>query len=310
MARNSRLFLYGPILVIGVLLLAWRIFWNAGADEMRSAMRRAADRMTTLGVVMTYEPLEAHGFPLSLEGLTENVVFSGPRRRAKADRLSLDISMLHLDRLRLSTDRIEVTGDGEFWTLDGDMRAFVVRDTKRGWVVRADARKIGAVRGDRLWEIGEVILESGPDEGDKARIRTAMKITDARLRGTRAVVEIAEATFDIEPNPVANGDAAPPRDVLVRGATLQFDGATLKGSGVIRVLPGGDVEGVFNGCIDKPEKLAKLAGHSGALTMEEADHAARALSLASQLTASGALCAPIAMRDGAFTIAGVAFAKY
>jgi hypothetical protein len=309
--RRSRLFLYGPILFLGVMLLAWRIMWSAGADEMRETLRRAADRLAQLGVVMTYDRLETEGFPFSLKGHTENVAFSGPRRRIFAHDLNAEVSLLHFDRLKLSTDRIEIAGDGEFWTVDGDLQGLIGRDVVHGWTARTNARDIVAARGDLVWRIDAVRIESAPDENAFERIVAVMVLDNLTLVDADAKIDRIEATIGIEAaGPIDEQGAAPPRELTLRGMKMQFDGATLIGSGVVRILPGGDTEGVADACIDKPVMLAKLAAEASALDAADEAKAAAALAFASRLSKDGSLCAPVAMRDGAISIAGVPFAKY
>jgi len=131
MKRDSRWALYGPILMVGALLLAWRFAWSAGADGMRSTLRRAADRLADVGIVMTYAPLETSGFPFALRGIAEDVKFRGVRRQVDAPELKLAVTAPDFGRVEMSAQRLLISGDGAFWTVDGDLRAYLDIDPQR-----------------------------------------------------------------------------------------------------------------------------------------------------------------------------------
>lgn len=310
-ARKSRLRLYGPILFLGVLLFAWRILWNAGADEMRTTLRRAADRLVELGVMMTYEPIEPRGFPFALRGISRDVAFAGPRRRASMEWLLVNVSLLHLDRIGLMTDRLEIVGDGELWTVDGDMRGSIGRDAVHSWMTRANAKNVVAQRGEDAWRIDALSFKASPDETDPRRISATLVVDQLALRDSPAKIDRIELKIGVEPARRAQArQNEPEREISLPGILVRFNDATLTGTGVIRVFAGGEVEGAVDACIDKPEELGKLAGDTGALSPADAAKAAAALAIAARLSKDGSLCAPIAMRDGEVSIAGVVIAKY
>lgn len=310
MRRDSRWVLYGPILMIGALLLAWRFAWSAGADGMRSTLRRAADRLADVGVVMTYAPLETTGFPFALRGVAEDVQFRGVRRHIDVARLRLDVTPPTFDRVEMSTDRLMISGDGAFWTVDGDLSAFVDADAKRRWRLTSKSAGIVAMRGSTAWTAEEALLNVAPLPGKPRTLESTIAVRNVALRDTPARIDSIAANFLLAPEPDADApNANRAREIAVNAMRVQFLEATITGDGALFVAPGGSVSGVIDACIDRPAALARFARGAGVLQGREADAAEAALALAA-MAGNGRLCGPITVRDGRIGIAGVTFAKY
>jgi len=309
-----RLLRLWPVAVIALVLVVHALFWTNGAGAMRRSVEKweAAQRETGLDV--RFGRVETTGYPFVWRGVVHGADIAAPSLfHWSAEKLRIRASPFAPKRLEFSTDSAQTIDLGRrgLWRIDSDNGLIRVTGGK-AWSLEILSDKSLIERAD-----GGAAVSSEKSRFIVAPARSATGGVEAELAVEGLFVSgvaddgvsrsfgahIIEARLALVP---ASEEA--PQSLEIRRFHAEAAGAKVELSGALLIDALGYPDGALNAEIANPGAIAMLLGEIGALSPADAEQAAASLTLAA-LAGGGKITAPLVLKDGYATIAGVRIAR-
>ena len=317
----SRLWLYGPFAVVGLLFLAYFVFWRIAGNQIIAAVDEWAVEQRAQGYVVDYEQPRTKGFPFFLRVEIPDPKIKTPDGEAwRSHSLHLDALPYDLTRLIISPDGEQVFQSTTFgeWRINGDdLRASIARDNKRGWVFSVTLGGVSGFRpnDDDNFSLKSLVFDLAPESKDVDTLVLSFAAADfdGTINGEALNASTLETVLFLSETTMLSSDfpeeawRAAGGQFTINGLNAEINGATINLNGAIGLDDWLRPEGALNAQIKKPSGLKSLLQASGALSRSEANATVTALSLAA-FAQGGTINAPIKLEDGKASIAGVALA--
>lgn len=300
----SRLLLWTPFALAGVLVLVWAGIWTAGADAMKRSVEEWANKQRESGLTVVYDPPRVRGFPFYLRGSLANIeIADATRWRWRAETLFVDTLPYAVDRMVFSTrapQTLEFHDHGA-WTLNAEsIRASYESGKGRKWSFDMESGPAALTRnsGNETIRVRRFLLSAARDPDNKRRAAASLIIDGLTTRLSRGDVDVNLIEAFIE------GEQTPAGGVLnLRRIVLDAGGGKLALAGALHLDERGYPAGRLNAEIVNPATITGLLATAGALSSAEAEQAGAALTLAA-IAGGGVLRAPVLLENGAAHIAG------
>ena len=307
-SQPSRFFLWAPFVIAALLVIAYYFVWREGAQTMRRAVDAWAEDQRAAGLIVSYDKVNASGFPFFLRGAAANAVIGDAAHwRWSAERLTIDTLPYALDRLVFSATNPQTLDLGEHgvWSLRSDNgRASIEDDNSRDWLVNVESGPGSVKRADGAVSLSaeKFLLSVAPEATDRQLIQASLIVEkfSAKLSGSAIDAPRIEAFVEI-----AETAAGPALNF--RRIAIDAEGAQILLTGDIRLDDAGRPEGALEADIANPSGLAMLLQKLGALSPQEAEQASAALTLTA-IAGGGKIRGPVALKNGEARIAGVKIA--
>lgn len=319
--RNPRPWLlYGPLLAGAFLFLLYAVLWGQGAGQMRRSIERWADDQRAAGVEVRYDGLATRGFPFFLRGAVSNVTIGEDSDwRWRAPLLFIDTGLFAPDRLVFSArdgHEIDAAGLGRWRIAAPDGRASIESDKARLWIVDVEsgAGRIARVDGAESLSAERFLMTIAPAADDHETIEMSLAVADLVARNATSSIDAPSveamiavrrlSAFDLGPQAWRMAGGA----VELRRVVIEAEGSKLTLSGEITIDEEGRPAGVLNAEAVNPGALALALGEAGGLSKKDAEAMAATLTLAA-ITSGGKLKAPLVLKNGVASLAGVRLAE-
>lgn len=315
----SRWWLYGPLIAGAVIFALYAALWLEGAQQMRRSIAMWADDQRAAGLEVRYDAVKTEGFPFFLRGAVNDVsIGDGGAWRWRAPKLFIDALPLAPDRLIFSArdeHAVDIAGAGR-WRIDApDGRASIQNDNKRLWIVdiESGASRLARADGDEEFDADHFLMTIAPAEENHQTIEASLAISNLSAQmsasafhapSVGAMIAVRNSTA-LETSPRAWRDAGGALEL--RRVVINAEDAKLTLSGDLTLDSQGRPAGSLQVEAVNPGNLARALGEAGVINAKEAETIAATLTLAS-LAGGGVLRAPLVLKDGAASIAGVRIA--
>lgn len=289
-------------------MFGWWLFWRASAETMREAIDAWAEDQREDGASVAYDRIRTKGFPFYLRGDVENLSFTDPGG------WRWSVAVLHVDALPYAPERrilsasnpqaIDLGKDG-LWSLDAERaRISFDKPKDRKWIVDIESGPgvLARADGSRSLKASRFLFSIAPRADDPDRIEASLAVEGLRAAFGAEPVEAARIEAFIEV-----GDRDSGREITIKRFAALTEGSDIVLDGAVRFDDQDRLDGIIDADIGNPAGLAVLLRKVGALSAGEAEQTGAALSLAA-IASGGRLKAPIVLKDGAATIAGVRIA--
>jgi hypothetical protein len=317
-ARVRRRWLYLPFAIAGVIVFAYFLLWRAGAEEMKNAVAEWVADQRAAGLDVSHGAVLADGFPFFLRIHVMEPDISAPGEwRWRTDRLTIDVLPYDLTRLVFSVrseQTLEAAGYGE-WTVSAkDFRASIAADKTRDWAFSAAISGATAARiedGARA-SLENVVFDLAPDTADPATMILSLVAANLAVEADgrsfaldrlQTVIAATHASAIADPDLWRGAGGA----LLINGLIVEAAESRLSVAGRLTLDAANFPQGSLQAEIVSPAPLVHALGQTGAITPDEAENAAAALTLAA-IASGGKIVAPIELKDGTAQIGGVKIA--
>ncbi|MEM8934968.1 MAG: DUF2125 domain-containing protein [Pseudomonadota bacterium] len=318
--RLSRKWLYGPFVVAGLILLAYRMVWGYAADQMKVGLTDWVDVQRAAGYDITHDAITATGFPFFLRVHIDNVEAQSPTPwEWRTPRITLDALPYDLNKLIITIPKGHSVSEpiGRQWDIVADdWRAGLYRDPDTGWRYSMTIAEASAQSGGgELIDAGSIIFDIAPEAGGPETITLNLAASNLRFTGSEEPVtletlqtsislERADALVGVDPLALWRREGGA---VAIHGLIALFEGSQLNASGRISVDKDNHLTGVLDSELRDPAGAARLFGKIGMLSNEEAELAAAGLALYA-MAGRGRIAEQIEMRSGAAYLRGIKIA--
>lgn len=321
MAEQSRpprrLWLYLPVIIAGVILLAYYFLWRAGADEMKKGVEAWVADQRAAGLDVSHGAVKPDGFPFFLRVHIDDPDIAQPGAwRWRTKRLTLDALPYDLNKLIFSThseQQIWTERYGQWTVTAEDFRTSIANDDARGWVFAAtigNARATGSNGGETL-ALESLVFDLAPDAAEPATLTlnlaaaglsTGNGETALELDNLQTMLAVSQ-THAFSANDPASAWRHAGGEFKISGLLAQVDNARLSVAGAIQLDEESRPEGRLDAEITAPAAFAHVLGTVGVLPADEAESIAAALTLTA-IAGGGKITTPIVLENGAAHIAG------
>ena len=323
---GSRIWLYGPIALGLIVLIAWHGLWRAATHTIQSETDKAFAQLGP-GVSARYDDFSRKGFPFIFRGAFNDVEFQGPDFAYSTPTIFVDALPYDLSRVIFTAaDSQRLTIGGAEIDLNApDAKASVEKDDSRGWLFKlsgGDAPIVGVSQTASV-ETARFLLNAGPPLGATAQPPGAMHEIDASLVAETMQIAVGGQTGTIDRLELAmltrapkalfddrfatSGPLAPPEiDVNRLAVTIGRSSLTVRGA--ITFDAQGRANGRLNTRIESPTDLATFLYDASVLNRQEADALMGAMTLAA-LAGGGAVNTTIILDKGDVRLLGVRVGK-
>lgn len=302
MTRANTWFLWRPFLVAGAVLIVWYGVWRAGAGAMREALAEFSAREARTGGAVTHAPMRAKGFPFFLRGEIGDFSIARGKYRVDADTLYLHASPLAPARLVLSAAPTLTlsTPDGA-WTLRTEGARASIEATDAGWLFKAEAAALDAVKKDTAVKTGRGVINISPDPKSAGAYAISFRVIDAAVATARGKTVIArlDAMLTAEREP---------RRLVLHGVDAEIGLARARIRGALAADAQGFLAGDIGASVDNPAALAEALRILGAVKPDDARAVEAGLALVA-VAGGGRIEAPLTFVDGETRLAGVKIAR-
>lgn len=309
-AGSPRRFLrFRPIAVVAVVVVAYGLFWLEGANRMRRSIDDWAAAQRASGLDVSFDRVATTGFPFSWRGVVDGATIAEPSQlRWSAKTLYIEASPLAPNRLVFSVENSQTIDLGPYgrWRVDAAQgRASIVGGNAWALDVRSGKSLIEPVGGGGGIACERFGLIVAPSKDAPGRVEADLAIEGLTVEGLARPVEasVIEARLAIVIAPEGG-----PQSLEIRRFHVEAAGAKVELSGALSADALGYPTGSLKAEIANPGAIATLLGEIGALGPADAEQAAASLTLAA-IASGGKITAPLILKDGYATIAGVAIAK-
>ncbi len=318
-----RLWLYAPFMIAGVILLAYYFLWRAGAAEMKKGVEAWIADQRAMGLDISYGAIRPDGFPFFLRMRIDEPDITQPDAwRWRTEMLTLDALPYDLNRLIFSTRNVQtiwIKGNGEWKLTADDFRTSIASDDARGWVFAATiggARALRTEDGNTV-SLENLVLDLAPDATEPAtltlNLAAAGLFTESgekalEFDSLQTMLAVTQTPAFSMPDPAIAWRHAG-GEVRIIGFLAQIGDARLSVTGALHLDQDNRPEGRLDTEIIAPAAFAHALETAGALSADEADSAAAALTLTA-IAGGGKIAAPIILQDGAAHIAGAKLADF
>lgn len=312
--------LYGPLLAGALLFLLYAVLWSQSAAQMRRSIERWADDQRAAGVEVHYDGVATRGFPFFLRGAVSNVTIGEDGDwRWHAPRLFVDAVLLTPGRLVFSArdgHEIDAAGAGR-WRIDApDGRASIESDKERVWIVDVEsgAGRIEHVGGGESLSAERFLMTIAPAADDHETIEISLAVANLLARTAVSTLSAPSIEAMIAVRRLSALDLGPQAWRMAGGAVelrrvvIEAEGGRLTLSGELAIDEEGRPAGVLNAEAVNPGALALALGEAGGLSKKDAEAMAATLTLAA-IAGGGKLKAPLVLKNGVASIAGVRLAE-
>ena len=312
--------LYGPLLAGALVFLLYAVLWSQGAGQMRRSIERWADDQRAAGVEVRYDGLATRGFPFFLRGAVSNVTIGEDSDwRWRAPLLLIDTGLFAPDRLVFSArdgHEIDAAGLGR-WRIDApDGRASIESDKERLWIVDVEsgAGRIEHVDGGESLGAERFLMTIAPAADDHETIEISLAVADLVARNATSSIDAPSIEAMIAVRRLsalelgAQAWRAAGGAVELRRVVIEAEGGKLMLSGELALDAEGRPTGVLNAEAVNPGALALALGEAGVIDRKDAQSIAASLTLAA-IASGGKLKAPLVLKNGVASIAGVRLAE-
>ncbi len=318
--KVSRTWLYAAWIGAGLVVAAYFALWRYAAGEIEMAVRQWVDDQRQAGLIVEHGPVTREGFPFFLRIRIDAPKIAAPGTYAwTAERLNLDALPYDLNRIIFSpsgAQTIAAPDIGEWRLSAEDMRASIAQDRARGWAFSMNVDNARASNASGVAaRLSRLVFDFAPDTEDLNALTLSLvsegfAVDQAGgetidIQKLETALAITETAMLLVGDPAAWSGAG--GVVKLYGLNAEANGAEISVHGEVGLDILSRPDGRLNARIAKPVGLAPLISMSGALAPDEADAAAAGLALAA-MAQGGAIDAPIEMRDGAASVAGVKIA--
>ncbi len=319
--RVDRRWLYIPFIAAGIVFFAYYLLWRAGASEMEKAALAWIDDQRAAGMEVSHNGVTREGFPFFLRLHIDSPEIAAPGAwRWRGERLFIDALPYDLNRVIFTPtgeQHLSAAGFGAWRMTADDFRASIANDKAREWLFSVTLANAKAIRPEDGAEaaIANLVFDLAPDAAAPETlvltlVAGALRIDapDAafHLSDLQTVMGLTQTHMLYGPGAAAQWRAAGGA-LIVTGLNAGVKGAKLSVSGLVRLDGAGYPTGRLDAEIANPAGLAQTLGEAGALSRQEAEAAAAGLTLMA-IANGGKIAAPIELKDGAATIAGVKIA--
>ncbi|WDI33055.1 DUF2125 domain-containing protein [Hyphococcus flavus] len=319
--RLSRRWLYIPFIIAGVILIGYYMLWRTGAAEMKKGVEAWVADQRSAGLEITHGPITSDGFPFFLRVHVDNPDISQPDLwRWRTSRLTMDALPYDLRKLIFSTrtEQYLWTEDhGEWRVIAKDFRTSISADDTRGWVFATTIGEGSATRmhTDETIQIENLKLDLAPDSAENTTLTLNLAATGlSAINGAKAVeldtfrtmLALTHTDAFAFADPVSVWRQAGGR-LIIRGLSAEIDDAHVMIAGEINLDSENYPAGQLNTEIVNPAVFTEVLHTGGAISRNEAQSVAAALSLAA-IAGGGKINAPIHLKDKTAQIAGVTLA--
>lgn len=310
--RPSRLYLYLPFAIAGVIVAAYGLLWLQGAKEMHKSVDSWVEDQRETGLAVSYRKISTGGFPFFLRATIDDVdIADADRWRWRTDHLAVDALPYALDRLifsPLGEQRFEGRGLGAWRAQAEDVRASVANDSARGWLFSLEISN-GAAQSETeasQASVSKFLINVAPDAEDPGFIEISLHTSDIAIEdGERSLsvtlldmaVGLSQTAAMAESEDPATAWREAGGALYLRGFGMKAEGTTLMAEGVLGLDTEGYPAGAVGAVIENPAGVAKLLQGAGILTKQESEAVGAGLALMA-LATGGKLAAPVDFQDG------------
>ena len=317
-ARLKRRWLYLPFAVAAVIVLAYFLLWRAGAEEMKKAVAAWVTDQRAAGLEVSHGAVAADGFPFFLRVHVETPDIAAPGEwRWRTKRLTLDALPYDLRRLIFSVrdeQTLETAPYGAWAIAAADFRASIAADKTRDWVFSANITGARAARREdgATASVESFVFDLSPDAEDRTSLVLSLAASglDLAAEGRGLALDRVQ-TVAAATQAHALGDAEQWRNaggaLLISGLIVEAAESRLSVAGRVTLDVRNYPSGTLQTEIVAPAPLVRALAQTGAMTADEAETAAAALTLAA-IAGGGKITAPIELKDGTAELAGVKIA--
>jgi len=316
--RPSRIFLYAPFIVAGIIVAGYYALWRTGADGMKQAVLQWAEDQQAMGYEVTHGALVAEGFPFFLRVHVERPAIVAPGLGSwRTDRLTLDALPYDFHRIIFSVrggQDVSLAEHGAWVISADDFRISLAEDKTTVWKLSTSIAGLSASRFEdgANASAASIVFDLAPSPADQMAYVLSFDATALKASSADGGVDItrlqtvAETTYAPALPDIAlwrqSGGA-----LQITGLVAQIGEGRLACAGMLSLDENDYPKGRLNAEITRPAVFATALGDAGAITREEADAAGAALTLTS-IAGGGKITAPIDLENGSAKIAGVKIA--